>query len=505
MSDLKVPVHRRLGFRLALTVALMSSLVFAATGWLVMRNQQETLTRALTSRVLATTRSLAVASAPLLMRRDPELQLNPLVLRALRENPDLVEITILDSNGVVRGHRDLLEIGKTFQVPAAERSIDVDLNAGESAWRTDDQVVIVQPIQQHDRESGLLVARARVDGIAAAVQSLVQPLVLLALGGMVSLILLVVLMVARSLRPLGELRRGVSAIGAGDLSTRLDVRTRDELGMLGSLLNTMVQDLGTAQGELVEKARLDHELDIARDLQTLLLPSAPQRPTGYGLGAFYAPALEVSGDYYDVIPLPDGTLALVVADVSGKGVPGLVLMAMLRVVLRNLSRPGASPVDVLVAANEVLHGVIGRGMFITCIYGILDPESHRFVYGNAGHCPPIVYGGTAGVREQAPGGFALGMFAPSVFQTNVFESVVELRAEEGILLYTDGLVEAMDPAQQQLGLDPVLGVVHRDPDAELLVQRLVRVVEDHRQDGPATDDLTLLAVKREPSVVGAAT
>jgi len=187
MSDFKVPVHRRLGFRLGLTAALLSCAVFSATGWLVLQNQQETLTRALTSRVLATTRSLGVASAPLLMRRDPELQLNPLILRALRENPDLEDITILDSNGVIRGHRDLLAIGKPYQIPTPGQAIDVELADGESAWRTREHVVIVQPILQHDRESGVMVARARFDGISTAVASLVQPMILLALGGMLVL------------------------------------------------------------------------------------------------------------------------------------------------------------------------------------------------------------------------------------------------------------------------------------------------------------------------------
>jgi serine phosphatase RsbU (regulator of sigma subunit) len=261
----------------------------------------------------------------------------------------------------------------------------------------------------------------------------------------------------------------------------------------------MAVGLETAQSERLKQERMEHELQIARQLQDTLLPRSPQAPDGYELHARYAPALEVSGDYYDFIPIDARRMALVAADVSGKGVPGLVVMAMLRMILRGLAPNSRDPVAVLTAASNMLADSMRRGMFVTCCYGVLDAQEGQLTYVSAGHCPPLAFG-VGSPRWLEAGGKPIGMFPQGVFRGSLVRREMRLRPGEGLVLYTDGLVESMDPTGRQLGEQKVaerLGAVAR-PTARAAVEDLFATVVQHQAGLVASDDLTVLAVRRLP-------
>jgi len=222
-----------------------------------------------------------------------------------------------------------------------------------------------------------------------------------------------------------------------------------------------------------------------------------QAPNGYEVAAHYTPALEVSGDYYDIIQLGDDRIGLLAADVSGKGVPGLVVMAMLRVVLRGLARGDRRPMDVLASSQRMLKGTMRKGMFVTCLYGVLDARSHRFDYASAGHCPPLLYGASRS-RWLEAGGKPIGLFEDRMFESSLREQQVVLQPDECLLLYTDGLVEAMNMTGDQLGEDPVAQLLtgHGADPPSVSVDRLRKCVKKHRGDRLPTDDLTLVVLRR---------
>jgi serine phosphatase RsbU (regulator of sigma subunit) len=497
MGQRKLRFHHRLGVQMGLAVALVTAVVFGATGWSLVRNQRETLTRELTLRVLVETRSLALAACAPLLRHDPELGLHPFILKALAETPGLVDLVVLDAEGVIQGHRDLLRVGERYDPATRGRPLVLPLREGEHAWLDGNEVVIAQPILHLDRPIGLLVARATRAGIERTVAAAGRHLAVVAAAGTLLAILAVLLLVATHLRPLDELSRGVVRLGSGDLHTRVQVRSRNELGMLGNLVNSMAEGLQRAQDERIKQGRMEHELEIARELQSMLLPRSVSPPPGYEIHARYCPALEVSGDYYDVIPLDDRFLALTAADVSGKGVPGLVVMAMLRVILQGIAPAVRDPVEALAQASGMLSGSMKKGMFVTCIYGVLDTRSHTLVYASAGHCPPALFG-PKGARWLPAGGKAIGMFPPEIFRRALLRQEARLEPGEGLLLYTDGLVEAMDEAGGQLGFDVVLQRLSQNArlSAREVVDDLVARAASHTGAAPASDDLTLLAVRR---------
>lgn len=497
----RLPVHRRLAVHLGLAIAAVTVVNFSVSSLYVVTRERDTLTRELTRRLVAESHSLAAAMTGPLLRHDPELELHPLILRALDQTPDWMDLVVVNAAGEIEGHRDLQRVGEQFAPPPALRPIETT-GPAESGLRVGldgNDIVVLQPITRLDQNVGLLVARASRAGIektlAASQRRLIAIGVLGALVGTVAALFLV----GWHLRPLGELHRGVAKLGSGDLTARVNLRSRTELGAFGTLINSMADGLESAQQRLIHKERLDKELEIAGELQTILLPRSVDVGTGYAVRAHYAPALEVSGDYYDVIPLGGEQYAVVAADVSGKGVPGLVVMSMLRTTLHALTRRGEALTEVLAAAEDVLRSSMRRGMFVTCVYGVLDARNHVFRYVSAGHCPPARFG-PKGADWLPAGGKPLGLFPPPFLRKSLVEREVRLAPGEGLVLYTDGLVEVMNDHGDMNGHEVVLEVLRKGKtqDAGQVLANLVQHCTQYRGGTPVSDDITLLVLRRDP-------
>src|SRR5215212_838078 len=196
------------------------------------------------------------------------------------------------------------------------------------------------------------------------------------------------------------------------------------------------------QQEAQERLRIEQELRAARLIQQTLLPKSAPELEDYQIAAYYRPAREVGGDFYDFLELEDGRLGLVVGDVSGKGIPAALVMANTRSVLRTVAQGGGiAPGEVLAEANEILYPDIPSNMFVTCFYGVLDPSSDTFTYANAGHDVPYVRHGSGHAQELRARGMPLGLMPGMPYE----EKQTILQVGEAALLYSDGLVEAHDP------------------------------------------------------------
>ena len=245
--------------------------------------------------------------------------------------------------------------------------------------------------------------------------------------------------------------------------------------------------------EIRMRERIEQELRIARLIQQTLLPKTlPQLP-GYDLAAYYQPAREVGGDFYDFLELEDGRLGLVVGDVTDKGVPAALVMATTRTMLRAAAQRLFSPGEVLKRANEALVTDIPPNMFITCLYAILEPESGHLVYANAGHDLPYRRHGSA-AEELRARGMPLGLMPGMGYE----EKEIVLGKGESVLFYSDGLVEAHDPQREMFGFPRLKRLVAEYGEAEgplvdSLLEQLRRFAgEDWEQE----DDITLVTLER---------
>ena len=200
-------------------------------------------------------------------------------------------------------------------------------------------------------------------------------------------------------RPVAELRRGSEAIGAGDLGYRVQISTGDEFEDLAHSFNTMAADLKDHIDELqrttAEKERYARELEIAKGIQQSFLPDTTPRIPGVEIAAKNVPALEVGGDFYDFIPLGKDHWGLVIADVSGKGVPAALFMALSRTLIRASTLANADPAAAIGHANQLICEDSKTSMFVTLFYAILDSGAMTLDYVNAGHNPPLLLKGTS--------------------------------------------------------------------------------------------------------------
>src|SRR5215204_4279049 len=223
------------------------------------------------------------------------------------------------------------------------------------------------------------------------------------------------------------------------------------LGTLGSKLRGQ-----RLEQERIERERVEQELQVARSIQHASLPKEVPQLEGWQISPFYKPAREVGGDFYDFHLLSDGRLGVVVGDATGKGVPAALVMSttcgMLQLAARALD--STSPGEVLAQVNETLFARIPSNMFVTCFYAILDPNSGRFTYANAGHdLPYLWHGGDA--EELRARGMPLCIMPEMSYE----EKEMVLDAAEGVLFLSDGLVEAHDPKGEMFGVTRLRALV----------------------------------------------
>jgi serine phosphatase RsbU (regulator of sigma subunit)/CHASE1-domain containing sensor protein/anti-sigma regulatory factor (Ser/Thr protein kinase) len=256
------------------------------------------------------------------------------------------------------------------------------------------------------------------------------------------------------------------------------------------------KDLEVANEELESfYYSVEQELGTARSIQHALLPKDLPKLEGWKIAYHYQPAREVGGDFYDFLRLEDGRIGLVIGDVSGKGIAAALVMANTQSVLRAVARRGSiAPGRVLAEANEVLYAYIPSGTFVTCFYGVLDPESGRLVYANAGHDVPYLQR-DGDAQELMARGMPLGLMPGMPYE----EKEAVLAAGDDLLLYSDGLVEAHDPEGDMFGfprLRKLIVAQSAGSGEELVDFLLAELTRFTGEDSEQEDDITLVTLQR---------
>lgn len=251
--------------------------------------------------------------------------------------------------------------------------------------------------------------------------------------------------------------------------------------------------------EAIEKKRLEDELSTASEVQRILLPSASPNFEGYRITGLNVPAKIVSGDYFDFFEIDSQHLAVVIADVSGKGVPASLITAMCRSVVRANATKTLSPAEVLCRVNQQLFPDIREDMFISLAYLILKTGTGKIPIARAGHDAPLHYKAETGTAEpvQCPG-IAIGIDLGDVFNKAIRNHTIELAHGDMLLLYTDGVNEASDVRGEEFGLDRLHSILVSSAPrgAEEVVAEIQNAVERFAGNVPQNDDITLIAIEK---------
>jgi len=248
-----------------------------------------------------------------------------------------------------------------------------------------------------------------------------------------------------------------------------------------------------------EKKRLDHDLEIARDIQRILLPSEAPVINGFQISGINVPARQVSGDYFDYIRVDEERLGVAIADVSGKGVPASLIMAICRSVLRAEASRNPSPADVLRKVNRQLYPDIKEDMFISMAYLILNHQSNGITLARAGHDAPLLYQQQSQtVTPIKSPGMVVGIDSGSVFDRLTVDFAVPLERDDCLVLYTDGVTEALNTEGDEFGLERMMESVRASANdgAQAIVKKIIADVRDFTGSAPQNDDMTLIAIRK---------
>ncbi len=334
------------------------------------------------------------------------------------------------------------------------------------------------------------------------------PDLLLFAMGVVGLVFLVMygvalmlgLMLARSItRGVHELSVGTQRLRQGDFAHTIRVRSRDQLGDLAESFNLMSRGIQDLMREQVEKERLEEELRIAREIQMSLLPGGTLSTLpGLRVAALCIPATEVGGDYYDVLPLSDTRMGVLVADVSGKGTSAALYMAELKGLVLSLSRIYDSPARLLIEANRILAQSMDSRTFVTMTYAVVDIAERRMRFARAGHNPLIhLEARTGKTQVLTPPGLGLGLDPGDAFERILEEEEVPLTPGDFFLFFTDGLSEAMNEGAELFGEGRLRRILEESEGltSEQLRARILEEVERFVGDAAPHDDMTMVVLK----------
>jgi len=314
--------------------------------------------------------------------------------------------------------------------------------------------------------------------------------------------LAVCLLLARLLtRPIRKLLDDMRHVARGDLRHQSSVHSADELGDLGRAFNAMTANLQVAHDAKIERRFLEKELQIATGIQQQLLPPRVPELADYEIAAWYSPAKEVGGDYYDFIDLGHGQLGLAIADVSGKSLPGALVMTMTRSLLRFAATKERTPDATVRALHRALTPDVKTGMFVTLVYLILDYRRHEIQLVRCGHNPPLVYRhARQNVQTVQPEGLGLCVDRTGkLFESRLQVERLELHPGDALLCYTDGVTEATNRNNAPYG-DQNLSTLYAKIGANSAAEIGNAVLDDlasHLRGRPPDDDVTLLVLKRK--------
>jgi sigma-B regulation protein RsbU (phosphoserine phosphatase) len=285
-------------------------------------------------------------------------------------------------------------------------------------------------------------------------------------------------------------------IGVFDLeSDELNAYSDDDLQVLMLLASqvAIIIEKVMLHEQLIEKKRLEGQLEVARQVQLELLPPGDPELDGFDISAYNFPTEEVSGDYYDWVQIYEDQIGLVIADVAGKGVAAALLMVFLRASLRAATHIGYATHISMAKVNYLLWESIERNQFITAFYGILDASNRTLSYSNAGHNPPLLVDAQGNTQYVEHGELPLGMFR----ETRYHEYHHTFKAGEILVLYTDGVTEALSPDGEEFGRERLAYAVTKAAalSARELVASLQRSVLDWTDGVGSTDDATFFVIR----------
>lgn len=416
------------------------------------------------------------------------------------------EIVIVDSAEVIVGHADLSKLIQQFEFPSQRVEVRpqifaytlpvLDANNQTVNKEVYDQILPLGMGSMHIRVLKELLDQriARRRWMYARDAGL-----LLLMASVGTFFLIYILM-----NPFRKLADWVRRADHGDVEDEMDIDASTEIGEIAQAFSEITNRFRESQKNLADQERLQKEMQVAQEIQQTLLPSEFPDLEGYEIASYYEAAREVGGDYFDFVEVDKDTLGIAVADVSGKGVPGSLVMTMIRTALRTEARGIKDAAEVLSRVNDFVIGDMKKGMFVTVFYVIIDSKRRRLTYASAGHNPMILYrASTKKTYYLNPRGFPIGiqLHEKDLFKKSIESDTIQLAEEDILLIYTDGITEAMNEKRHLFGEERLIKIFRDYGHLRVkpFVDQIKEEILSFTEGTPQSDDITLVAIREKTS------
>ncbi len=447
---------------------------------------------------------------------------------SLQRNKDVAKIRIISKeNGVL--YDSLVEKDQMYQGPSRSltdsalrpRLIDIKpsflLSTGETLYLKRGEDGVYVPVNANGAPVTVSLSSVRVDNLVYPLPDSPYSLLFeltyenidryiienvvkmgfLLIGGIAFGILTSLFFVRMITRPVEKLKIGAEKIATGDFDTRVEVETKDEIGVLADTFNHMAADLKKNTAELVIKERMSHEIQLAAEIQRDFIPKKIPQISGIDIAASIVPATEIGGDLYDFIKKGEN-LMVFIGDVTGHGVPAGLVEGITSSLVFTFTRTHEDAKSSMAEINSVIHEKTRPNVFVTSIMGMFESSTGTFRYANAGHDPVIHFN----AKEQkakllSKGCLALGMI-PDISKL-LREENVTLETGDLMVLYTDGIPEAWDQHNNLFGTERFLKLIEQHahlPSAQNIHDGLIQGVRAHMNGANQADDITLIVIKK---------
>lgn len=486
----------------SLLVAGMMMVLMLVSGYAITNRFVATISQHVITSLLLQARSSSITATNHLISGSgaDKLMLNSICNKLKTDNPDIYWVGVAGKGDTLVSHTDVKQVISGATLGVYSEPVDSQLfRAGETMLIRSDTMYIIIPIAEGDLELGRLAIASSMRAMHTARRtSMITVLVTTGLIMLLGLPLIIVRL-RKKLHPITEIANGLRHLDVERMDVSIPYESQNEFGYLAETLRVMVSKLHVAQQDLIEKKRQAQEMEIARDIQANLLPRSYPVGSRFEFSGMYRSAKEVGGDYYDFVEFDDGKIAFIIADVSGKSLPGMLVMLLTRDIVKRLSHTVRQPAELLSKLNHELFFNIHEGMFVTMLYGVLNKETGHCVFASAGHNSVIqVDGETGSCSLTKTRGFPLGLVGPEIFEDRIESGELTLKNGDWLVLYTDGINEAQNAEGEQFGMKRLLEAVQSSregsPD-----QMISETIERHDQfvgSAEQYDDMTLLVLKR---------
>ena len=499
------PAKMTIRVRFAIIATLIISLISIGMFFLAKLSQKKSLTREYITNYVSLTRNFAASTTEFLMD-ERNIIVEEQIFKLVKSKPSISRITVINKNGIIVSDNIVRNIGKLYKSPPGIQPL-VEQDFLVQEYKDDDgksYLYISAPIKLSDIFIGKIFITIPKSKMIAAINHQINKskiffyMLLFWILGIIG----ISFMGNMFITPIKKITEELYRVGKEGISGGFHFTGYGEFAEISTAFNKMMRELKTSEVKLTDQARLKREMQLAQSIQQTLLPKEIPKTEGYDIAARYQAAMEVGGDYFDFFYVDENSIGIAVGDVSGKGIGGAFVMSIVRTALRLEARGKKVASEVLSKLNATLTGEFKKGMYITLFYVILDSKRRIINYASAGHNPMILYRAeTDRIYKLNPRGFPIGLNLGNqkFFQKNISSEKLALDKGDILLIYTDGITEAMNSEREEFGEYRLLEAIknYKELSAEEFSDALMSNIKKFTKGASQSDDITFVVIKEK--------